>query len=363
MSEVIEPDSTDNEAEDEPEATLVWESGRDVLGAGGDSDIRMREASAAPTPTGLTGMKRARRIPHRPDEQDFINSSMMFTQMQTGLWKSEEVLALGEEVWFCPQDLSENLSCLCAKLKPGGIWLGVSQWGRHLTEVSLEAWWYCYWRRQWNQRQAPYCMLSLGWNNMHYTSMVVCRAHIMGRDCAGPKSAPFAICTMNSGERYGTPSDEKLVAFCTVVAWCLAMDLNVAEASSAGAGGQGAGVRVDVGDETAITALARASHVRLESVQQQDVLNNCAFHQEMQLRSAVQAIGKGGKVSKTWPWTWDGKAGRLELGEGTYGGSEDDAQKMRAALQKEARPAMKPIKSGSRGKSGSKHVAVKMEKA
>jgi hypothetical protein len=106
-------------------------------------------------------------------------------------------------------------------------------------------------------------------------------------------------------------------------------------------------VRVDVGDETFIRALAGSSHVRLECTQQQAGLNNCAFHQEMQLQSAASAICNGVTVaSKTWPWQ-EARQGELTpvLVASKYGGTEDEAQIMRGALLSARRPTMKPIQA------------------
>jgi hypothetical protein len=154
--------------------------------------------------------------------------------------------------------------------------------------------------------------------------MVVCNDGAVADGGHDADDRAFAIASMDSGERFGSPKKEWLLDLCSLVTAMLSMNHNARMARSATAG---PGSFQDITDEGGIRSIAAASLVQLPCVQQEDNRNNCAFHQQLQLKSVARVIAQGG----AWPQCVGAGAEVLGPG-GLYGGTEHEAQALREAL-------------------------------
>lgn len=291
----------------------------------GANVLRQKRAGQEMAKEGLGSVGRT------PEVQPFIRADHMFESMKV-LLSCPEVRALRDsgKIWFCPQVMSEKLAVLSKNYSDagegtGGAWSGTGRWGtRSGPDTSFEGWWYELWREQWNPLGAPYCMLTLGWDQKHYTSMVVCHDGAVADGGNDADDRVFAIASMDSGERFESPTKERLLDLCSLVTAMLFMNNNARMARSAPAG---PGNFQDITDEGGIRSIAAAALVQLPCVQQEDNKNNCAFHQQLQLKSVAGVIALGG----AWPRCVGAGADLLGPG-GLYGGTEHEAQALREGL-------------------------------
>lgn len=271
--------------------------------------------------------------------QPFVRSIVMQRCLEIHLEQAPQ--AVEDQVWVCGLDLAESLMDLFTSILPvaeGGVFRAVMQWGAGADKThSLEEWWFKKWRGFWNPQQKRYMLMGLGWPS-HYTSLVVCHQDLLlqaYRGETGPGDR-FGLYSMDSGLRFAGCETPRLDRLHSLLVILLGMDANHMLCLAGPGGGQDA---INVCDELAMAAMARQAHARLCCVQQADMLNNCAFHNVLQLGSAVDAITERVAEGKSWPL---GGLYGPDVTRRMYGGKVEAAQQMREDSDRRTLDAARP---------------------